>query len=382
MSRKVINSKQLDLIIDQMVKTVQVSKDEIFEIGENSRKEFESLADELNTVKIQVVQLIEKQDKLDKQVRMARNRLSEVSRQFKKYSEDEIRNAYDHAHELQLELHTTSQSEAQLRHRRNEIERRLLNLEETISKADRLASQVSVVLNYVTSDLQQVGQMIADASEKREFGFKIMEAQEEERRRLSREIHDGPAQMLANVMMRSDLIDRTFRERGAMEALSEIRSLKVMVRSALYEVRRIIYDLRPMALDDLGLIPTLKKYISTIEEYNNGQPRVEFIHLGTGKEPRISANLEVAVFRLVQESLQNAIKHAKATHIHVKLELMPTHITVIVKDDGVGFDTTEKKEKSFGLLGMRERVELISGELNIQSKPGNGTTVFIRIPLS
>lgn len=133
-----------------------------------------------------------------------------------------------------------------------------MNLEETIIKADRLVSQVSVVLNYVTGDLQQVGQMIADASEKREFGFKIMEAQEEERRRLSREIHDGPAQMLANVMVRSDLIDRTFRERGPGEALSEIRSLKVMVRSALYEVRRIIYDLRPMALDDLGLVPTLK----------------------------------------------------------------------------------------------------------------------------
>ncbi|MGM0837630.1 MAG: sensor histidine kinase [Bacillota bacterium] len=380
MSRKVINSKQLDMIIEQMVKTVEVSKDEIFEIGENSRKEFETLAKELNSVKLEVAQLIHKQDKLEMQVRMARNRLSEVSRQFKKFTEEQIRHAYDHAHELQLELHTTSQLEVQLRNRRNEIERRLVNLEATISKADRLVSQVSVVLNYVTSDLQQVGQMIADASEKREFGFKIMEAQEEERRRLSREIHDGPAQMLANVMMRSDLIDRTFRERGASEALSEIRSLKVMVRSALYEVRRIIYDLRPMALDDLGLIPTLKKYISTTEEYHNGQPTVEFVHMGS--ESRLSANLEVAVFRLVQESLQNAIKHAQANQIHVKLELKPTLITVIVKDDGVGFDTTEKKEKSFGLLGMRERVELISGELKIQSKPGSGTTVFIQIPLS
>ena len=380
MSRKVINSKQLDMIIEQMVKTVEVSKDEIFEIGESSRKEFETLAKELNAVKLEVAQMIHKQDNLEMQVRKARNRLSEVSRQFKKFTEEQIRHAYDHAHELQLELHTTSQLEVQLRNRRNEIERRLVNLEETISKADRLVSQVSVVLNYVTSDLQQVGQMIADASEKREFGFKIMEAQEEERRRLSREIHDGPAQMLANVMMRSDLIDRTFRERGASEALSEIRSLKVMVRSALYEVRRIIYDLRPMALDDLGLIPTLKKYISTTEEYHNGQPSVEFNHMGS--ESRLSTNLEVAVFRLVQESLQNAIKHAQANHIHVKLELKPTLITVIVKDDGVGFDTTEKKEKSFGLLGMRERVELISGELKIQSKPGSGTTVLIQIPLS
>ncbi|WP_226682058.1 sensor histidine kinase [Sutcliffiella horikoshii] len=379
MSRKVINSKQLDMIIEQMVKTVEVSKDEIFEIGESSRKEFENLGKELNAVKLEVAQLIHKQDKLEVQVRHARNRLSEVSRQFKNYTEDQIRQAYDHAHELQLELHTISQKEVQLRNRRNEIERRLLNLEETITKADRLVSQVSVILNYVTGDLQQVGQMIADASEKRDFGFKIMEAQEEERRRLSREIHDGPAQMLANVMMRSDLIDRTFRERGPGEALSEIRSLKVMVRSALYEVRRIIYDLRPMALDDLGLVPTLKKYISTIEDYHNGYPQIEFMNLGV--EHRISSNLEVAVFRLVQESLTNAIKHAAASSIYVKLEVKPTHIIVIVKDDGVGFDTTEKKEKSFGLIGMRERVELISGEMDIQSSSGKGTTVFIKIPL-
>jgi two-component system sensor histidine kinase DegS len=367
------------MIIEQMVKTVEMSKDEIFEIGESSRKEFENLGKELNAVKLEVAQLIHKQDKLDVQVRHARNRLSEVSRQFKNYTEHQIRQAYDHAHELQLELHTISQKEAQLRNRRNEIERRLLNLEETITKADRLVSQVSVILNYVTGDLQQVGQMIADASEKREFGFKIMEAQEEERRRLSREIHDGPAQMLANVMMRSDLIDRTFRERGPGEALSEIRSLKVMVRSALYEVRRIIYDLRPMALDDLGLVPTLKKYISTIEDYHNGYPQIEFMNLGV--EHRISSNLEVAVFRLVQESLTNAIKHAAASSIYVKLEVKPTHIIVIVKDDGVGFNTTEKKEKSFGLIGMRERVELISGELDIQSTSGKGTTVFIKIPL-
>lgn len=109
MSRKVINSKQLDMIIEQMVKTVEVSKDEIFEIGESSRKEFENLGKELNAVKLEVTQLIQKQDKLEIQVRMARNRLSEVSRQFKNYTEEQIRDAYDHAHELQLELHTISQ---------------------------------------------------------------------------------------------------------------------------------------------------------------------------------------------------------------------------------------------------------------------------------
>ena len=379
MSRKVINSKQLDIIIDKMVNAVETSKADIFEIGESSRQEFESLEAELQAIKLEIAQLIHAQDKLETKVRFARSRLSEVSRQFKTYSEQQIRQAYDQAHELQLELNTLAQKEQQLRSRRDDIERRLINLHETIERADHLVGQISVILNYVQSDLQQVNELVADAAERREFGFKIMEAQEEERRRLSREIHDGPAQMLANVMMRSDLIERSYRERGPEQALKEIRDLKTMVRSALYEVRRIIYDLRPMALDDLGLIPTLKKYIATIEEYHGGKPKITFAFLG--EERRYESNLEVAIFRLIQESVQNAIKHAKANTIQVKCEMKKEFITVLVKDDGVGFDTNVKKDQSFGLIGMKERMELIEGELSIQSKIGNGTLVIIRVPV-
>ncbi|AST93352.1 histidine kinase [Sutcliffiella cohnii] len=378
MSRKVINSKQLDEILDKMIQTVQKSKSEVFEIGESSRKEFESLSEELKVIKVEVEQLIQQQDSLENLVRSARNRLSEVSKQFTKYSEEQIRQAYDQAHALQLKLHSLAQKEAVLRVRRDEIERRLIGIEETISKAEQLVSQISVVLNYMTNDLQQVGELIADAAEKREFGFKIMEAQEEERRKLSREIHDGPAQMLANVMMRSDLIERTYREKGKDAALVEIKDLKVMVRNALYEVRRIIYDLRPMALDDLGLIPTLKKYISTIEEYNKEKPSIQFVEIGT--DTRLSNDLEVAIFRLVQESVQNAIKHSRARLIQVKLEITKKKVYILVKDDGVGFDTTVKKAESFGLLGMKERVDLIGGELTIQSQPKKGTIVLIQIP--
>ena len=151
---------------------------------------------------------------------------------------------------------------------------------------------------------------------KQEFGLKIIQAQEEERKKLSREIHDGPAQMMANVMMRSDLIERVQRESGPEEALKEIRSLKGMVRNALYEVRRIIYDLRPMALDDLGLIPTLKKYLQTTEDYNKGI-QIEFFNLG--QVIRLPAQMEVALFRLVQEAFQNALKHAEAKRIQVKI---------------------------------------------------------------
>jgi two-component system, NarL family, sensor histidine kinase DegS len=374
-----MNTEVLDDILKKMVDTVDHSKDEIFQIGEQCRNDFESLTNELKEVRDSVYKVINEGDDLDKRSRLARRRLSEVSKHFQTYSEDEVREAYEKAHDLQMKLSINRQQEQQLRQRRDELERRLLSLKDTIEKADHLCSQFSVVLSYLNSDLRQVGEALEDAKQRQDFGLKIIEAQEDERKRLSREIHDGPAQMMANVLMRSDLIDRVFRERGAAEALNEIRDLKRMVRSALYEVRRIIYDLRPMALDDLGLIPTLKKYLSTIEEYNKGT-NIQFTNLGL--EKRLPSKYEVALFRLVQESVQNALKHAQPKEIQVKAEIQKDKVTVIIKDNGKGFNTEESKKGSFGIMGMKERVDLLDGDISIDSKPGAGTIVLIKVPLT
>ena len=379
MSTKKIDSQMLDKILEKMVTTVDHSKGEIFKIGEETRKQYTSLTEELKDIKEKVLNVINEGDKLEVYARFARNRLSEVSGDFNKFSEVEIRDAYEKAHKLQMDLTIIREKEKQLRERRDELERRLLGLQETIQRAEHLVGQISVVLNYLTSDMRQVGEMLEDAKQKQDFGFRIIEAQEEERRRLSREIHDGPAQMLANVMMRSQLIDRVFREKGNEDGFKEIRDLRKMVHSALYEVRRIIYDLRPMALDDLGLIPTLKKYLSTIEEYN-GETKISFANIGP--EKRLPTKFEVALFRLVQEAVSNSLKHSGASHIQVKLEIGRGHVTVVIKDNGKGFDPSVKPQQSFGIIGMKERVELLEGEITIDSKKGAGAIVMIQVPLN
>lgn len=376
MSKK-LNEKVLDKILEKMVDTVAHSKKEIFEIAEHSRQEFEILTKELQKTKLEVIDTIEKGDRLEISEKFSRQRLAEVSKHFKKYSEEEIREAYEKTHKLQMELSSIRQNEKVLIERRNELERRLKNLENTVARAENLVGQISVVLNYLNSDLRQINEVLEDAKIKQEFGLRVIEAQEEERKRLSREIHDGPAQMLANVMMRSELIERISREKSMEEALTEVKDLKQMVRSALYEVRKIIYDLRPMALDDLGLVPTLKRYLSTIEEYNN----IHINFLTVGKEKRLPPRMEVALFRLVQEAVQNAVKHAHPKEVQVKIECNKTKCTLIIKDDGKGFDTTSKKENSFGIVGMRERVELLKGEITIDSAPGQGTVIMILVPL-
>ncbi|WP_182199672.1 sensor histidine kinase [Paraliobacillus salinarum] len=368
----------LDRIINEMVEAVENSKDDIYSISEESREEYQTLTEQLSLLKQSVNQNIDESEQLEVKVKLSRQRLAEVSNYFDRFNEVEIKETYEQAHQLQSELKMMREKEKTLRQQRDDVERRLKKLDQTIEKANGLVSKVSVVLNYLNEDFRQVGEIIQDANEKQAFGLRIIEAQEQERRRLSREIHDGPAQMLANILLRSEIVDKTFKEYGRTEALKEMKSMRSLVRSSLYEVRRIIYDLRPMALDDLGLIPTIRKYVDNMADYN----RMSIDFTCKGRTDRLPSKYEVALFRLVQEAVQNAVKHAAAQNIEVKLKIHTTNVIAVIQDDGKGFDINEKKQNSFGLVGMKERVEMLDGELSIHSKEGEGTKILVQIPLN
>jgi len=373
-----VKEKTLDKIIEEMTTAVEKSKEEIFHISEETREELAELEKELVETKFLVKEQIRKGDELERQVKIFRKKLATVSREFNRYSESDIREVYEQTHALQTELILVQQEEIALRKKRNEIEQRIVRLRRTIEHATNLGRKVSVVLTYLHDDFSQVNEVIKSAQEKQQIGLKIIEAQEVERKRISRDIHDGPAQMLANILIRSEIIDLSFRDGDIDNALKEIKSIRENIRSSLKEVRRIIYDLRPMALDDLGLFPTVKKHVQTMSEYHNIDISLNLL----GDEKRLEASYEIAIFRLVQEALQNAIKHADATRINVALETLPDQITIIVRDNGKGFDpeALPQNDHSFGLVGMKERVETLDGELIIDSKVGKGTRVNIVIP--
>nr|WP_289037064.1 sensor histidine kinase [uncultured Allobacillus sp.] len=370
------SEKALDQIINEMVDVVSNSKDEIFSLGEEARKQQQALERELTNIKQEVKNLIDENDQLERKLKLSRLRLSEVSKNFDRYSEEEVHEVYNHTHNIQTQIVLQRQKEEGLIKRREELEQRIRALGTSIERSENLMSKTNVILNYLKTDFKDINETIQSAKDSQEFGLKIIEAQEEERRSLSREMHDGPAQMLANVMIRSEIVGKTFRERGIDQGLGEVKTMKEMVRKALYEVRRIIYDLRPMALDDLGLVPTLRKYIATTEEYH--QVRIEFIL--RGRERRFTQQFETAAFRLIQEALQNALKHAEARIIRVVYEDTPTKLNLHITDDGKGFNPNEKNEESFGLIGMRERIDILNGEFSIESSPGSGTRVKISIP--
>ncbi|MBD7985220.1 histidine kinase [Sporosarcina sp. Sa2YVA2] len=378
MAEKTIDIQNLEHIFDNMVNVMDQSKNDIFTISEQSRQAFQEMQNELGIIKEEISRVITEGDYLEDMTRHSRRRLADVSKNFMKYSEQEVRKAYETANDLLVRLSINRMEEKQLRVRRDELDRRIAALLDTIERADQLVNQVTTVISYLTSDLKKVGEALETARQKQDFAIQIIHAQEEERKRLSRDIHDGPAQMLANVLLRSGLIEKTYNEKGPNEALSELNQLKEMVRNALLEVRRIIYDLRPMALDDLGLIPTLRKYVTTVMEYEKD---VTIHFMNNGIEKRFESSFEVGIFRLVQECISNALKHGNSRDVWVKVEWLRDTMNIVVKDNGIGFDQNQTKEKSFGIIGMRERIELLKGEMKIISSIGSGTTVFFRVPL-
>ncbi len=373
-----IDIQVLDKIFNSMVETIDSSKNDIFTISEQSRQSFEEMKLELGIVRTKLQDIIQENDMLEVQVKQARARLAEVSQNFRTYSEEQVHQAYNAANTFQIRQSVVQSEEKLLRGRRDDLERNMRGLLDTIEKADQLVNQVNVVLNYLSEDLKDVGPALKNAKMKEDFAIRVIEAQEEERKRISREVHDGPAQMLANVLLRTDLITRSYDEKGVERAIQELRDLKGMVRDTLHEVRRIIYDLRPMALDDLGIVPTLKKYLNSVQDYNKGT-YIEFS--SRGEDRRMPMNYETAIFRLVQESVNNAIKHGSAKEIRVNFEWLKENVNISIKDNGTGFDMALTKQNSFGIVGMKERIDLLDGTMDIQSEIGQGTRIMFIIPI-
>lgn len=370
----------IDRVIKNTIDVMESSKYQIFEILQVARDELAALTKELQRVMEETDETLQKVDKLELQYHRSRIRLTEVSRDFVRYTEKDIRVAYEKATELQLELMMTREREAYLRSRRDELQMRTRSVENSVERAESIGSQMSVVLEYLSGELGQVTRIVESAKNTQMVGLKIIQAQEEERKRIAREIHDGPAQMLANLVLRTEIVERMLvkQEFGLVQA--EVIDLKGQVRYSLEEMRKVIFNLRPMALDDLGLIPTLRKYVHDYEEKTKIRTSFET----RGKEHRLSSAMEAAVYRLVQEALSNAAKHAYPSYVLVEITYQAQLIKIVVKDNGLGFNVKKISEQanreSFGLVGMRERVELLEGRVEIQSAENQGTTIIIHIP--
>lgn len=374
-----VDSSRLDKIIDETIEIIEQSKQEIFEIAEMARTEYARIAVQLEEVKEAVQEIITQVDNKERDFRLARLRLIEVSRDFSRHSELAIKAAYEKAQVVQLELVVLKERESQLRMQRDELERSLRNLLHTVEKAENLARQVSVAMHYLQGNLKELGGELNEMQQRYLLGIRVMKALEEERRRVARDIHDGPAQTLAQVVLQAEICERLL-DLDTESVRHELQELKEVLRQSIKDIRKVIYDLRPMTLDDLGLVPTLRRFIQDFNEQK--QTFVEFAV--TGPENRLPTHIEVGAFRVVQEALSNIRQHSQASTAVVHLEFGPSALAILIKDNGIGFDINEALQREgdhFGLLGMRERVELLQGTWQIDTCPGQGTKIMVRVPI-
>lgn len=372
----------IDRVIKNAIEVMESSKYQIFEIAESARAERESLTKELEDIKEETSRTIEQVDKLEVDYRKSRIRLTEVSRDFKRFREEDIKIAYEAAIALQLQLIVAREKETHLKARRDDLQKRVKNVDKQLERAETIVSQMNVVLEYLSGDLNQVTRILESAKNRQMLGLKIILAQEDERKRIAREIHDGMAQTMANVVLRTEIAERMLSKQEYTSVKEELVDLKSQVRGGLEEVRKIIFNLRPMALDDLGIVPTIRKYVQDFEEKNKIRTQFNLV----GRESRLPSGMEIAIFRLVQEAFSNVAKHANATFVSAELTFEKDQVQIYIVDNGEGFDVklTEQeiaKGNNFGMLGMRERLELLEGKMDIVSEKNSGTKITMLIPI-
>ena len=203
---------------------------------------------------------------------------------------------------------------------------------------------------------------------------RVVAAQELERRRLARELHDETGQALASILLGLKAVEDAATPQQLTAGVAHLRELAV---TTLQSVRSLAVELRPKALDDFGLVPALERLVQTFGEESG--LNVELVaHLGA---VRLPPELETTLYRIVQEALTNIVKHARATTVSISLLRRERVVSAVVEDNGSGFREAAAGDVGFGVTGMRERVSLVGGRFTIESSEGVGTTVAVEIPV-
>jgi two-component system sensor histidine kinase DegS len=274
---------------------------------------------------------------------------------------EEVKMAYDSALDAQQRLFVMRGQLEKLQNDRSHLEKYKAVLEQLVNKG---------------SSTDGAGQATSNAAKEQMTGIEmIVNAQEAERQRLSRQMHDGPAQALSNFILQTEIAMRLL-DVDPSQAKEELANLKTSAMGTFQKVRNFIFELRPMMLDDLGLVPTLRKYSDAFKEQSGMDVSVTV----SGAERRLEPYLEVMIFRAVQELLGNASRHSQATLVKVHLDLGTDFLRVSVDDNGRGFDPEILKDSNnLGLKLIRERSEMLGGKFEIDSAIGSGAKISFTV---
>src|SRR4030042_1975060 len=271
----------------------------------------------------------------------------------------------------------------------NELEDLDVLLQQTsgeVEKFDQRTAQVTNRVRHIEANLNSYPRedirdaySASQASQLR-LVMRIIEAQEGERRRLARQMHDGPAQSLSNLILQAEIVERTFGQ-GLEQARAELANLRSAVNATFEKTMDFIFELSPMMLDDLGAVPTLRRYIEDFQDKTGLGVTFDLV----GEDRRLAPYVEVTIFRVIQELLRNVGQHAHAAHVQVNLNMQGSMVGIVVEDDGSGFDVEEvlasaQERRTLGIATMQRRVEMLGGNFKLDSSLGGGAKVTIQIP--
>jgi len=339
-------------------------------LAAETEKERQQLESEAREIDILVKQTAGEIDRLQQRQADVANKLRQLEANLEAYPPEEIKNAYVTAQDAQMRLFMMRSQLEQLQNKQHMIQRYRSQLDQVTALVRQLSEAPSAFA---------LGGGDGSRGVDHQSIVQIIEAQEIERQHLARQMHDGPAQSLTNLILQAEIVERLF-DTDVSKARAELGNLKAAAHATFQRIRDFIFDLRPMMLDDLGLIPTLKRYAQTFESKHHLP-----IHLTTVGETTLSAYIEVAMFRSVQELLSNVARHAHASRVQVALDLQNDPVIVTVEDDGSGFDVepvlaVARQRGSSGLANLEKRIQMLGGKIQFQSGTGRGTKVRVELP--
>ncbi|MDY7039798.1 MAG: histidine kinase, partial [Chloroflexota bacterium] len=289
---------------------------------DDSRKAFEQTQKELKEIDLLIQQSSGEVDRLARRNAQITNRLRQIESNFDTVPRSDIQETYTAAQEAQKRLFMMKGQLEKLQSDQQHLQQYADLIRRFLEVADQ---------EMPVAETMEMGGVPQSAGH--QMIVRIIEAQENERQHLARQMHDGPAQSLTNLILQAEICERLF-DMDKERARAELAALKNAVNNTFQKTRDFIFELRPMMLDDLGLVPTLKRYVEGFAE-KSGVPTNMSI---SGKERRMPPYTEVTVFRVVQELLNNARQHAQPTRIQVNLDIEPKMVRAMVEDDGIGFD--------------------------------------------
>jgi two-component system sensor histidine kinase DegS len=339
-----VNLEKETLSIDDLIPFIAAQMDEI----KTQSKELRSLIDQSRS----------EVEKMKMRQASEAMRLKQIQSSFDSVPREDIRKAFESSMDTQQRLFAMS----------GQLER--------LQAQQGVFDQFGKFIEKIHETLRINQPEAATGPAPKSVVVRVVEAQEDERKRLSRQMHDGPAQVLSNFILQAEIAARLF-EIDPIRAKEELSNLKTSANSAFQRVRNYIFDLRPMMLDDLGLVPTIRRYLDNFKE--QGQQEITFTFTGT--ERRMPNHIEVVLFRAIQELVGLARDEGQASKIKVTLDIDDNRVKAVLEHDGkILEEKSSGEEDPHGLRALRERVEMLGGSYEYNAQAGQGTYILIELP--